>query len=261
MGTAAFTGQGYLYKLQFWGFKNVFRLHFFQSIASQNSHLKLILVMVIHRRMLLGVHVRAYTSLCDLWCAVYTFNADIHVHGSTVHLRQYRHIEGLSALPNLTTDAPIQVCGHTLLVSGYLDNRLDRDPNLERVLPIFIRRGESTLCWKEAVLFGAHPSFVYVGIAQWALFDTWNADSSRPLCRYTGVYSSRGAWHAFDMNLKRCFSPFLLRQHFSIPAIQSLIGLITYCDERLWLLSIFYHLVSLKLSTLWHARRLGAEYK
>jgi hypothetical protein len=64
---------------------------------------------------------------------------------SSIH-PPYVDVERSFSMPALAPpqifDTLIQVTGHTLLVSGYFDHRLEQNPNLERDFPLIPWRGE-----------------------------------------------------------------------------------------------------------------------
>jgi hypothetical protein len=156
--------------------------------------------MTIHRRMLIDVHVCAYTVTYTfpwewlnsgnqtrrrkvtgfLWQqaprrnVLYKFNADVPEHGITAIHPPYVDIEGSFTLP---TPAPPEVCntliqvsGHTILVSGYLDNRLERNPNLRRDFPLIPWPGEIAVLFvgkrKPFLTRGPPESDIHFAIAQ-----------------------------------------------------------------------------------------------
>jgi hypothetical protein len=104
---------------------------------------------------------------------VSTFNADVPVHGSMIH-PPYVNIEGSFTLPTPAPpevcDTLIQVSGHTLLVSGYFDNRLERNPNLRRDFPLIPWHGEIAILFvgkrKPFLTRGPPESVIRSAIAQ-----------------------------------------------------------------------------------------------
>ena len=64
----------------------------------------------------------------------------------------------------------IQVSDHTLLVSGYFDNRLKRNPNLRRDFPLIPWHGELAVLFvgkrKPFVTRGPPESVIHLAITQ-----------------------------------------------------------------------------------------------
>jgi hypothetical protein len=90
----------------------------------------------------------------------HNFNADFSAHdpGSTID-PPYVDVEGAFFMPSASQpevfDTLMQVAGHTLLVSSYLDPNVARNPNLKRDFPLIPWYGEI------AVLFvGKRKPFV-----------------------------------------------------------------------------------------------------
>jgi len=155
--------------------------------------------MPIHRRML-GVRVSVYNSLCGwlvieicifmsqtkrgsvagcLWQraprrnVVHAFDADIPMRASTIH-PPYVNVEGSFSMPTLAPpevfDTLIQVHGHTLLVLGYFDERLEKNPNLKRDFPFIPWRGEIAVLFvgkrKHFLNRGPPGSIIHLAITQ-----------------------------------------------------------------------------------------------
>ena len=86
----------------------------------------------------------------------------------------YVDIEGSFALPTPAPpevcDTLIQVSDHTLLVSGYFDNRLEQNPNLRRDFPLIPWHGELAVLFvgkrKPFVTRGPPESVIHLAIAQ-----------------------------------------------------------------------------------------------
>ena len=68
----------------------------------------------------------------------------------------------------------MQVSGHTILVSGYFDNRVERNPNLRRDFPLIPWRGEIAVLFigkrKPFLTRGPPKSVIHFAIAQWVFY-------------------------------------------------------------------------------------------
>jgi hypothetical protein len=75
-----------------------------------------------------------------------------------------------SAEPPKVHDTHLKVSGHTLLVSGYFDDRLEPNPNLRRDFPLIPWRGEISVLFvgrrKPFLTRGPPRSVIHLAIAQ-----------------------------------------------------------------------------------------------
>ena len=75
-----------------------------------------------------------------------------------------------SAEPPKVHDTHLKVSGHTLLVSGYFDDRLEPNPNLRRDFPLIPWGGEISVLFvgrrKPFLTCGPPRSVIYLAIAQ-----------------------------------------------------------------------------------------------
>ena len=71
--------------------------------------------------------------------------------------------------PPLVFDTLIRVSGYTLLVSGYFDNRVERNVNLQRDFPLIPWHGEIAVLFvgkrKPFLTCGPHEAVIYFAIA------------------------------------------------------------------------------------------------
>ena len=98
----------------------------------------------------------------------HAFNADIPVQENVIH-PPYVDIERSFFMPRIAPppvfDTLIQVSGYTLLVSGYFDNRVERNVNLQRHFPLIPWHGEI------AVLFvGKRKPFITRGPPEFVIY-------------------------------------------------------------------------------------------
>ena len=104
---------------------------------------------------------------------VQVFNADLPTQGSAIH-PPYVDVERSFSIPGLAPpevfDTLVRVSGHTLLVSGYFDNRLERNLNLKRDFPLIPWHGEIAVLFvgkrKPFIARGPPESVVHFAIAQ-----------------------------------------------------------------------------------------------
>ena len=104
----------------------------------------------------------------------HAFNADLPIQGSAIH-PPYVDIEGSFSRPSRPRprvfDTLIWVSGHALLVSGYFDERIERNANLKRDFPLIPWRGEIAVLFigkrKPFITWGPPQSIVHLAIAQY----------------------------------------------------------------------------------------------
>jgi hypothetical protein len=103
----------------------------------------------------------------------HAFDADIPKRASTIY-PPYVDVEGSFSLPTLTppevSDTFVKVPGHTLLVSGYFDDRLEQNLNLKRDFPFIPWCGEIAVLFigkrKHFLKRGPPASVIHFAVAQ-----------------------------------------------------------------------------------------------
>ena len=153
--------------------------------------------MVIHRRLdiLVGVPVSPYISRGWLYFylrlqtrsggvtgylwqraprrrIIYAFSADFPVQENMIQ-PPYVDVERSFFLPIIAPpevfDTLIRASGHTLLVSGYFDTRVERNVNLKRDFPLIPWHGEIAVLfvgkWKPFITRGPPDSVIHFAIA------------------------------------------------------------------------------------------------
>ena len=105
-------------------------------------------------------------------------------------------------------DTLIKISGHTLLVTGYYDARLETNPNLERNFPLIPWRGEIAVLFlgkrRHFLARGPPESVIFHALAMCVLSTAWNTRPPDPLCRYMGVClnnAQRGVAFPAHMNI------------------------------------------------------------
>ncbi|KAI0281928.1 hypothetical protein BC826DRAFT_1067064 [Russula brevipes] len=124
--------------------------------------------MPIHRHTL-GVRTKRGSVAGCLWQRAPRRNV-IHAFDADIPMRA-RVFSMPTLAPPEVFDTLIQVHGHTLLVSGYFDERLEKNPNLKRDFPFIPWRGEIAVLFvgkrKHFLNRGPPGSIIHLAITQY----------------------------------------------------------------------------------------------